>query len=126
MNRPIRIPGPDHPITVQRTTARVRVFVADQLVADSVSTLVLREADYSPVYYFPPEDVVTNLLSASQRTTYCPFKGDCSYYDIPIGGSRSQAAVWFYREPYEAVVEIKGRLAFYPDRVDKVEVEESA
>lgn len=117
----IKLPGPDHPITIAATTMRVVVFVAGRVIADSRRALTLREAAYSPVHYIPRRDVDMSLLARTDHVTYCPFKGDCAYYSVPIGGERSTNAVWTYEQPYAAVAEIGGHLAFYPDRVDSIE-----
>ena len=120
--KPIKIPGPDHPISVERNTGRVVVSVAGRAIADTHEALTLREAHYPPVQYIPRKDVDMNLLVRTQRTTYCPYKGDACYFSIPLGGERSIDAVWSYEAPYDAVAEIKDYLAFYPDRVDTIEV----
>ena len=116
----IRIPGPDHPISIERNPARVVVSVTGHVVADTRNALTLREADYSPVQYIPREDVDLSRLKRTGHATYCPFKGDCSYYSIPAGGKKSVNAVWTYEDPYPAVAQIKGHVAFYPDRVDEI------
>ena len=116
----IRIPGPDHPISIQRNPARVVVSVAGHVVADTLNALTLREADYSPVQYIPREDVDLSQLERTDYATYCPYKGDCTYYSVPAGGKKSVNAVWTYENPYPAVAQIKGHVAFYPDRVDKI------
>lgn len=116
-----RIPGPDHPITLTPRPARVLVRAAGALIADSRSALVLREASYTPVYYIPRQDVDMNMLKRSEHSTYCPYKGECSYFSIPAGGQRSVNAAWSYESPYPAVAQIKDYLAFYPDRVDAIE-----
>ena len=119
----IKIPGPDHPITIERNPDRVVVKVADRIVADTRDALVLREASYPPVQYIPREDVDMTLLAPTDHTTYCPYKGDCGYFSIPLGGERATNAVWSYEAPYAAVAAIKDHLAFYPDRVDAIEVQ---
>jgi uncharacterized protein (DUF427 family) len=119
--KPKKIPGPDHPISIQPGRHRVVVSVAGRVIADTRDALHLREANYPPVYYVPRKDADMSLLTRTQRSTYCPYKGDCSYYSIPIGGEKSTNAVWSYEEPYPAVVEIQGHLAFYLDRVDSIE-----
>jgi uncharacterized protein (DUF427 family) len=116
----IEIPGPDHPISIQRNPARVVVSVAGHVVADTRSALTLREADYSPVQYIPREDVDLSQLERTDHATYCPYKGDCGYYSIPAGGRKSVNAVWSYEDPYPAVAQIKGHVAFYPERVDEI------
>jgi uncharacterized protein (DUF427 family) len=117
----IKQPGPDHPIAIEKNPARVVVTVAGRVVADSKDALVLREASYPAVQYIPRKDVDMSLLARTDRATYCPYKGDCAYYSIPVGGERSANAVWSYESPYAAVVAIKDHVAFYPDRVDAIE-----
>jgi uncharacterized protein (DUF427 family) len=119
----IKVPGPDHPISVERDTSRVVVTVAGRVIADTRNALVLREASYPPAYYIPRNDVEMTLLERTDHTTYCPYKGDCAYYSIPLGGERTVNAVWTYESPYAAVKEIAQHLAFYPDRVDSIEVQ---
>ena len=118
MSRAIKTPGPDHPITITSSGDRVVVRSGEATIADSRSTLVLREANYAPVRYIPVADVQRSQLAASELTTYCPYKGDASYYSITPGGERGSDAVWFYADPYPAVAEIKGHVAFYSDRVE--------
>ena len=117
----IKIPGPDHPISIERNVHRVVVVVAGRVVADTRVALTLREASYPLVQYIPLKDVDTALLERTDHATYCPYKGDCAYYSIPLGGERSVNAVWTYAAPYSAVAAIKDHVAFYPDRVDAIE-----
>ncbi|SMF73420.1 Uncharacterized conserved protein, DUF427 family [Xaviernesmea oryzae] len=116
-----KIPGPDHPITVERNPARVVVKLGGKVVADSADTLTLREASYPPVHYIPRKDVDMSLLERTAHETYCPYKGEASYFSMPAGGERSKNAVWSYEHPYDAVAGIKEHVAFYPDRVDSIE-----
>jgi uncharacterized protein (DUF427 family) len=117
----IQVPGPDHPITLERSPSRVVVSVGGKAVADSRDALILREAGYPAVQYIPRKDVDMTLLERSAHATYCPYKGDCAYFSVPSGGERSINAVWTYEAPYDAVAAIKNHLAFYPDRVDAIE-----
>ena len=118
MSRDIKTPGPDHPITITSSGDHVVVRSGAATIADSRSTLVLREANYPPVRYIPITDVDQTLLSPSATSTYCPYKGDASYWSITNEPDRGQDAVWFYDEPYAAVEEIRDHIAFYADRVD--------
>jgi uncharacterized protein (DUF427 family) len=97
------------------------VRVAGALIADTREALTLQEASYAPVQYIPRKDVDMKLLQRTDHTTYCPYKGDCSYYSIPNGGEKSANAVWTYESPYPAVARIKDYVAFYPNRVDAIE-----
>jgi uncharacterized protein (DUF427 family) len=117
----VKTPGPDHSISVERNASRVVVTVAGRIVADTRKALTLREASYPPVQYIPRKDVDMTLLARTDHATYCPYKGDCTYYSIPLGGARSTNAVWTYESPYAAVAAIRDYLAFYPDRVDAIE-----
>lgn len=117
----IKIPGPDHPITIERNDKRVVVRLGDREIANSSNVLKLREASYPPVFYIPRADVDMSLLVRSETTTYCPYKGDAAYYSIPTGGERSVDAIWTYEDPYDAVLDIRDHVAFYPSRVDAIE-----
>jgi|SRR5277367_3704698 len=110
----IKIPGPDHPITIERNRSRVVVKIAGRVVADAQDALTLREASYAPVHYIPPKDVDMTVFERTDHETYFPYKGDCAYFSVPSGGTRSTNAVW------TAVASIKDHLAFYPDRADEI------
>jgi uncharacterized protein (DUF427 family) len=114
------IPGPDHPIDIERYGGRVRVTFGQHTIADTASALELREASYPPVYYVPMADVDHAALRPSDTTSRCPYKGDASYYDV-IDPHTLQAvddAVWQYRTPYPSVNEIAEYVAFYPHKVE--------
>lgn len=119
--RPEKIPGPDHPISIVPSDRRVVVKVAGQIVADSKSALRLQEANYPAVLYIPRADVDMSKLQRTDHMTYCPYKGDCSYYSIPAGGTKASNAVWSYEKPFASVSKIQSHLAFYPTRVDSIE-----
>ena len=121
VDRTIKRPGPDHPITVEPTGHRVIVTLGSRVIAETSEALTLREANYPPVQYIPRKDVDMSALTRSGTTTYCPYKGEAAYFSIPAGGERSMDAIWTYEAPYDAVAEIKDHLAFYPDRVDAIE-----
>ena len=116
----MKVPDSDHPISIERNPARVVVSIAGHVIADTRNALTLREADYSPVQYIPREHVDFTQLEKTDHATYCPYKGDCNYYSVPAGGEKSVNAVWTYEDPYPAVAQIKGHVAFYRDRVDEI------
>jgi uncharacterized protein (DUF427 family) len=120
--KPMRIPGPDHPISITPTKGRVTVMVNGKRVADTREALTLKEAAYPAVQYIPRKDIDQTQLQRTSHHTYCPYKGECAYYSIPSGGERSVNAVWTYEDPYASVATIREYLAFYPDRVDAIEV----
>ena len=121
-DKPVKTPGPGHPITIERTAAQVVVTVAGRVVADTRDALTLREAAYPPVQYIPRKDVDMSLLERTGHATHCPYKGDCAYYGIPAGGGRAANAAWSYEAPFAAVAAIAGCIAFYPDRVDAITI----
>jgi len=116
--RTVLQPGPQHPITVEPAPGRVTVQVAGTPVADTSSALALQEANYPVVYYVPLDDVRSEVLKPSDHTTYCPYKGDASYYSLTTPNGEVDDAAWYYSEPYSAVAEIAGHVAFYANKVD--------
>ena len=120
-DKPVLQPGPKHPITIT-PLGRVVVTAGGRVVADTRNALSLQEANYPAVAYVPLADVDATLLQRSTTETYCPFKGEAGYYSIPAGGDKAVDAVWEYRHPHDAVAAIKDHVAFYPDRVDAIEI----
>jgi uncharacterized protein (DUF427 family) len=118
MTREPKIPGPDHPITVEPTSARVVVRVGGRIIADTDKALTLREASYPPVQYLPLAEIDEDMIRHTETHTYCPYKGEASYYTIETADGELTDAIWTYTEPYDAVADIAGHAAFYPDRVE--------
>ena len=118
----MKLPGPDHPITITRNPKRVRVTAGDIVIAETSKALTLKEARYPAVQYLPREDANMALLERTERTTHCPYKGDASYYSIKADGKTLDNAIWTYETPFPAMTEISGHLAFYPDKVKIEEV----
>jgi uncharacterized protein (DUF427 family) len=119
----MKIPGPDHPITIAPNPNRVRVTFNGRVIADTVRALTLREASLRPVQYIPRADADMSVLVRTAHATYCPYKGDAAYYSLEVDGRTSANAVWTYEAPYAAVAAIKDHLAFYPSRVDAIDEE---
>jgi uncharacterized protein (DUF427 family) len=117
----IKIPGPDHPITIGPAGGHVTVRAGGAVIASSARALVLREAAYPPVLYIPREDVAMDRLERTARVTHCPYKGECAYFSVTAAGPAGANAAWSYESPYPAVAAIRGHLAFYPDRVDAID-----
>jgi uncharacterized protein (DUF427 family) len=118
----MKLPGPDHPITIAANPKRVRVSLGGVVIADSTNALTLKEASYPAVNYLPREDTNMALLSRTERVTHCPYKGDANYFSIVADGKTVQNAIWTYETPFPAMTEISGHLAFYPDKVKVEEV----
>jgi uncharacterized protein (DUF427 family) len=117
----MKLPSPDHPITIARNTKRVRVTFAGHVIADTTRALMLTEASYKPVQYIPRADADMSLLARTDHHTHCPYKGHASYFTIEAGGRSAENSVWSYEQPFPAMAEIREYLAFYPNRVDKIE-----
>ena len=117
----MKLPRPDHPITIAPNSKRVRVVFNGRVVADTVRALTLREASYPAVQYIPREDADMALFARTAHASYCPYKGDAAYFSLTVDGRTSENAVWTYEEPYAAMAEIRAYLAFYPSRVDRIE-----
>ncbi len=120
----MKTPGPDHPITLAANPRRVRVRVSDHVLADTADALTLQEADYAPVQYFPRADVETGFLSQTDKVTRCPYKGEATHYSMLVNGDLLENCAWSYEDPNPAVEAIRGRLAFYTDKVQVYEIEE--
>jgi uncharacterized protein (DUF427 family) len=117
----MKIPGPDHPITVEPNPRRVRVTFGGRVVADTRSALTLREAGYKPIQYIPRADIDMALFERTAHASHCPYKGDASYFTLKVGGRAAENAAWSYEAPYPAMAEIKEHLAFYPSRMERIE-----
>ena len=117
----MKLPGPDHPITITRNSKRVRVMFGGRVIADTTRALMLKEASYKPVQYIPRADADMSLLTRTDHHTHCPYKGDASYFTIEAGGCSVENAAWSYEQPFPAMAEIREYLAFYPNRVDRIE-----
>ncbi|MBU1374635.1 MAG: DUF427 domain-containing protein [Alphaproteobacteria bacterium] len=118
----MKIPGPDHPITVTPAATRWRAQFKGHVIADSAGALVLQESTYPPVIYFPREDVSMDYLSRTAHSTHCPYKGDASYYTLLMDGHFAENAIWTYETPFPAMAAIAGYLAFYPNQVEIFEM----
>jgi uncharacterized protein (DUF427 family) len=113
----MKTPGPDHPISIERSPRRLRARIADHVIlADTEEALVLREADLPPVVYFPREAVEMGYAAKTRRTSHCPYKGEASYYTFHAEGQVLEDVAWSYEDPYPAMTAIKGYIAFYPNR----------
>jgi len=120
----VKLPGPDHPITIERNPRRVRVVFNGQVVADTTNALTLKESTLAPVQYIPRADARMELFQRTNHASHCPYKGDAGYFSLLVGDRISENAVWTYEHPYPAMVQIAGRLAFYRERVDAIEEKE--
>jgi uncharacterized protein (DUF427 family) len=111
----------DNPITIEANPKRVRILFNGRVVADTRRALTLKETGLPPVEYVPREDANMSLLERTAHKSHCGYKGDAAYYTIRADGRAAENAVWTYEDPYPSVAAIKGHLAFYPERVDRIE-----
>ncbi len=116
-----KFPGPDHPISIEKSGKRMRVVYRGKTIAESSDALVMSETTYAPVYYFPRADVKMNMLERTAHNSWCPYKGEASYFSIADGDERIENAIWSYETPFDAVADIRERLAFYPNKVERIE-----
>jgi uncharacterized protein (DUF427 family) len=117
--------APEHTITLEREGKRVSVVFNGETIAETTNAITLHEANYPPMYYLPREDVRAEVLTPTEHSTHCPFKGDASYWSIAVGDKESENAVWSYELPFDEVAEIKDHMAFYADRMDAIGVEDA-
>jgi uncharacterized protein (DUF427 family) len=113
----MKLPGPDHPITITANPKRVRVSLGGVVIADTTGALKLKEASYPTVNYVPRKDANMAMLARTERVTHCPYKGDANYFSVVADGKTIENAIWTYEAPFPAMAEICGHLAFYPDKV---------
>ncbi len=121
----IKTPGPDHPITVEGHPRRMQALYRGHVIADSAGVLMLREASYKPVAYFPRADVDMAYFAPTTRDTHCPYKGHANYFTLMMDGAIAENAAWSYEHPYPAMEVIAGRLAFFPNLVEVHELDEA-
>jgi uncharacterized protein (DUF427 family) len=117
-SRPVLEPTTEHPITITPTGTRVVVRVNGEVVADTTEALQLQESTYPAVQYIPFADVKQDRLTRTDTSTYCPYKGDAGYYSVSTAAGTVEDAIWTYDQPYPAVAQIAGRVAFYPNKAD--------
>ena len=118
----MKVPGPDHPISITPSGKHIRVTAGDVVIADTTKAVTLKEATYPEVFYIPRTDANMDAVTRTERVTHCPYKGDASYYTLKADGKTLDNAIWTYEAPFPAMTEISGHLAFYPDKVKIEEV----
>ncbi len=109
---------PGYRIEFERSPKRVRVRFNGEVLADSTNAWLLCETKHVPVYYFPRADLRLDLMTRTDHSTYCPFKGDASYWSVEVGGKSAENAVWSYETPFDEAFEMKDAMGFYWDKMD--------
>ena len=109
---------PDYRVNLEAISERIRVTIDGETIADSSRAVTVLETEHDPVVYFPREDVRFDLLEATDHTTFCPFKGDASYWTVRVSDRVEDNVVWGYEDPFQEVADLKGYVSFYPDRVE--------
>ncbi len=110
--------GPKHKLLFSPFPRRIRGVLAGQTVVDSERAMLLHESNIFPVLYFPITDVSMAHLTATDRSTHCPFKGDASYWTIAVGNTVAENAAWAYESPIEAASWLQGYLSIEWNRLD--------
>jgi len=118
----MKLPDPDHPITITPNPKRVRISMDGVVIAETSQALTLKEAGYPAVQYVPRGDANLALMTRTDRVTHCPYKGNANYFSIVASGKSIENSVWSYETPFPAMAEIAGHLAFYPEKVKIEEV----
>ena len=109
-------------IQMHANPRRVRVLYQNHVIADSDDVIVLEEEGLDPVQYFPRGDVSMEYASKTDRRTTCPYKGEASYYTLLMEGVFAENVIWSYEDPIEGMEALRGRVAFYPDKVQIYEL----
>jgi len=118
----MKIPGPDHPITIEPSGQKVTVTFNGKVIAESSDALRMQESTYPAAYYIPLADIDPDVIAKTDHSTHCPYKGDASYYSVTVGIEGAENAIWTYEAPYDAVAAIKDHAAFYVEKMDSVTV----
>ena len=108
---------PDYQVEIIPTADRVRILAGDNILADTTRPLRVTESRHHPVWYLPMEDVADSLLTKTSHSTYCPFKGEASYWSIHTATTALENAVWGYENPFVECEPLMEHVAFYTDRV---------
>lgn len=109
---------PDYRVDVESNPVRVQARLEGEVIADSTRTVHVRETAHEAVIYFPREDVRLELAERTAHETFCPFKGEASYWSFSAAGARGENVAWSYEDPFDEVAALKDYVAFYPDRVE--------
>ena len=113
------IDGPAHRLLLTPFPRRVRAELAGVTVFDTIDGGLVHESNLLPVLYVPEADVDMGLLEPTDHRTHCPFKGDASYWSVRVGERVAENAVWSYPDPIASAPWLRGRMAFYWDRLDR-------
>ena len=106
------------PPRVEDTDRHLEVWLHGVRLADTRRAKRVLETSHPPVYYFPPADVRTDLLHENPNSSWCEWKGLARYYDVEVDGRCETAAAWYYPLLTQIFEEMKGYIAFYPNRMD--------
>jgi len=117
---------PQHRVDIHTSDASVQVAFAGTEIANTRRALRVDESRHDIVYYVPRADVRMDLLNSTQHTSYCPFKGTARYWSISVGGRTAENAVWAYDEPFDEALPLRGHVAFYTERVDRIAIDDKS
>ena len=109
---------PDYRVDLEASDTPFKIEWEGVVIAESRSTLTVRETNLGPVTYCPMSDLDAGLLTKSSLTTFCPFKGEASYWSVKVGDQVLEDSIWGYEEPFDEVSGLKGYVAFYLDRFE--------
>lgn len=112
----------DHSAELTPTTGQITFWIQDTVVARTTRAMCLRETigtrKLPPIMYFPIEDLNKKLLAPSEKTTYCPLKGEAHYWHLKLNGGLIKNLIWYYPDPKKAVKSIHGYTACAPEVIN--------
>lgn len=111
--------GPKHVLYFEDSPRRVRAKFAGQVIADSRRARLLHETGLLPVYYLPKNDIAADLVSPTDHSTHCPFKGDAQYWSVRVGDRVAKNAMWGYPAPIDGAPPLAGYRAIVWDAMDQ-------
>ncbi|MFL5804274.1 MAG: DUF427 domain-containing protein [Roseiflexaceae bacterium] len=106
------------PPRLEDSGRHIQVIFNGVVIADTRRAKRVLETSHPPVYYIPPEDLRLEYLTATDRETFCEWKGQASYYSITVGERTAANVAWFYPRPTAEFASIKDYVAFYPSKMD--------
>ena len=109
---------PDYRVEIDPNPVRVRIRFNGTWVADSEATLLVRETQHEAVIYFPREALHSEWFERTEHESFCPFKGEASYWTLRVADRCEENVAWSYEDPFSEVADLRNYVAFYSDRVE--------
>ncbi len=114
---------PKHRVDAILSHRPVKVVLGGETIAATTNARFVFETNHPVRYYFPAKDVRMDLLSGSDTSSQCPYKGIASYYSAAVGGESYPDIAWTYPDPIEDCPKIRDLVCFYNENVDAIYVD---